>query len=219
MLIAAAILSDNIIEFRAVLEKYLSAGIRDIDIDIQESPFASAPTITTEEAIAIVKDVELPGEKITFTWDLKLAEPLKAVRHLLNFHFPGQQIVVYQSAELTEILTLDLHDLNIGLGLLASDELKSVDFYNKFPLVQFMTIASEQQGSQFSPELLQRVHQLWQMGYSGKIGIDGGVNPESLSHFVSQLDEREVDRASVGSYLQTSSDTEILNRWSELSSQ
>lgn len=210
MLIAAAILSDDIIEFRAVLEKYLAAGIRDIDIDVQESPFASTPTITTEEAIAIVKDVELPDERIIFTWDLKLAEPMKAVRHLLNFHFPEQQIIVYQSAELSEILTLDLQDLNIGIGLLASDELKSVDFYSKFPFVQFMTIASEQQGSPFAPELLERVHKLWQMGYNGKIGIDGGVNPDSLSHFVSQLDEREVDRVSVGSHLQSEHDVNLL---------
>lgn len=216
MTIAAAILTNDVAEFRQILQKYLQTGIRDIDIDIQDTPFASAATVSVEEAIAAVKDADLPEAGVRFTWDLKLAEPLKAVQNLLNFNFPEQKIIVYQSAEISEIMRWDLVDMNVGIGLLANDELKTADFYNKFALVQIMTIAAEQQGSPFSPELLSRAHQLWQKGYSGPIGIDGGVNPDSLSHYISQLDEREVDRISVGSYLQTADADEINSRWQAL---
>jgi pentose-5-phosphate-3-epimerase len=201
-----------------LLEKYITAGFSSIDIDIQEQPFASNPTLSWGAAMELTQKLELP-ENLSLGWDLKLAQPETAVIALLeqakklNRHY---RLYIYTTAKIDFVEGLELDNSMLGIGILGGTNMRGIEFLNKFPEVQLMTINSETQGAKLDPNLLDRVTEVREMGYSGLISIDGGVNLNSAELINAYAKEVKLDRVSVGSYFQTARDLEAAKQKLEI---
>lgn len=198
MTISPAILVKNPAQLRHHLQRYLAAGIRSIDIDIQETPFASNSTLPFAEAFSLVQNLDLP-EDVILGWDLKLADPRSAVEQIIDA-FPDQRIYVYQNVQ-NDYLVQNIQ-FGVAIAVMGDDELRDLDFYQQFPEVQIMSVESETQGAEISAEDLSKVTRLREMGYTGLISIDGGVHLETAE----LIKNYPIDRVSVGSYFQQSDD-------------
>lgn len=196
MTISPAILVSDPEQLLYHLERYLAAGIRSIDIDIQETPFVSESTVAFAEAFAVVQTLDLP-EDLSLGWDLKLADPHSAVAQIVET-FPSSRVYIYQA--IGDDLIDELIDLGVALALLDTDKLYDLEYYERFPEVQVMSVEAETQGAKISLESLAKVTELREMGYSGLISIDGGVHLETAE----LVKSHPIDRVSVGSYFQQS---------------
>lgn len=196
--ITPAILTNDKEELTTLVSQYMQ-HFTTIDIDIQETPLASEETLPFTETFSIVKEIK-GIERIAFTWDLKLAHPKEVVEVLIQNPSMYDSIFIYSKADVSFLESIDVKERKIGIAELGSAELKTIEFYTRFPFLQLMTIRSERQGAPFAPKNLEKVTALREMGYTGQVSIDGGVNLMSaklIRHY-------EVDKVSVGSYFQQS---------------
>jgi pentose-5-phosphate-3-epimerase len=208
MQISPAILTTNQQKIVELLNSYVKSGFTTIDIDIQQTPFASSTTVNWPEVLKILANFDLPTT-VSIGWDLKIAQPLDAVQQILAQAKKlkhSYRIYIYSTASIQPMLdlNLDLAANHIGLGILGNKTMRGIEFMQQFPEVQLMTVAEEQQGSKFDPNLLDRVTQIREMGYTGQVSIDGGVNLESAELINAYAKEVEINRVSVGSYFQES---------------
>lgn len=200
MTISPAILVNDSKQLRLHLGRYLAAGIRSIDIDIQESPFASNSTLPFAEAFSLVQNLDLP-EDLSLGWDLKLADPRDEVEQIVDT-FPDQRIYVYQNVRNDYLV--QIVQLGVAIAVVGDDDLRDLEFYQQFPEVQIMSVELETQGAKISIEDLNKATRLKEMGYTGLISIDGGVHLETAELVKSY----PLDRVSVGSYFQQSEDVQ-----------
>lgn len=210
IVITPAILTASKEHLEQLLKRYVEAGFSYIDIDIQESGFASESTLSFADALEVVQAADLPAE-ISLGWDLKVSQPQKIVATLTELAEKVDYKVrtyVYSSAQIDFLSTIKLNH-HVGVGILASSGLKGLDFYTQFPEVQLLTIESEQQGAKLKVDLLDRATQLREMGYTGSISLDGGINLKSAELVNAYARELRIDRVSVGSYFQESKNIEL----------
>lgn len=203
--VVPAILTNDSAELRSLLLEYTRVGFTLIDIDIQEVPFVSDPTLPWREVVDIVRELSAELTSVSIGWDLKLAAPLSAVEAIRDMGRKKDRMYVYQSADIEWSRKLDCYQERISLGVLDTDELVDIDWYAHYPEIQLMTVTAEQQGAQLSEKLLSRVEDLRRYGFPGHISIDGGVNLESTD----KIRTIAPDRVSVGSYFQHSEQLEM----------
>ena len=202
--ITPAILTTDQKDLVAILQRDLDFGFSVIDIDIQEQPFASNPTLDFEHSFAAVSKMTLP-HSLSLGWDLKLAQPQQAVERILAHAAKAgikTRIYVYSNADIAFVKSVDLKKHHIGLALLGTEELPELPVYNDFPEVQLMTITVERQGAELDPSRLRRSIKMREDGYRGIISIDGGVNAKTAP----LIAEMPLERVCVGSYFQKAPD-------------
>jgi len=86
----------------------------------------------------------------------------------------------------------------IGIALNPSTKFQTVEpCLDKVDLVQFMTVYPGFQGSDFAPEVLEKIREFRSRHPLKIIQVDGGVNPYTLG----LVKEAGADRAVVGSYI------------------
>lgn len=195
--ISPAVLASSKEEFLRQVKGYKKVVDRiDIDINTADDRFYGVVTVTPTEVLEIISQ----NLDVKFSLHLMVERPLyiiqdfKKIRQDL-FYF------VHQEAYIDDVFEV-LKKEECGVVVKAESALESVDFYNQFSEVQFMTIETGEQGNGFKPEVLDRVEWLKKQGYKGKISIDGSVNLES-----SDLIKRfPIDRVSVGSFFSKSND-------------
>jgi pentose-5-phosphate-3-epimerase len=200
--ISPAILTSEAQQLRHLLEKYVAAGFESVDIDIQETPFASRATLPWQTALEVVSEAAREDWDISIGWDLKMAVPEEVVKQLLNSRNVVHRIYVYQNAEIDFARSLLASGITLGVGIYPEVALQGIEYYKAFPEVQFMTITSEAQGSEMDLDTLSRVTEIREMGYTGTVSIDGGVNLKTAEN----VRLYSLDRVSVGSYFQESQD-------------
>lgn len=199
--ITPALLLDSKDDLSTMLQIYLEVGFKSIDIDIQETPFASDDTLTFESAWEVVTALGA-FDKVDLGWDIKAATPETEVKSIFAAT-SNCRAYVYPGADLEFIGSLTPAQRNkLGLGLLGMDNIKTDFDYNQFPEIQIMSIDEETQGGQIDVRLLDKISKLRDVGYTGKIAIDGGVNENTAA----LIRRYAPDRVSVGSYFQASSD-------------
>lgn len=209
--ITPAILTDSEAKFSELLRQYLNSGFEDVDIDITEQDFVGSQTIDIDTALAVL-DAWSEDDYASIGWDLMVADPKPVVEKLLDFaagHNSLFRIYVHLKSDYKFLTDLDCHQEHIAVVVDGDEDLKGVDFYQKFPEVQFMGIIAGEQGRKFIPEVLDKLTQLRQMGYTGGIGIDGGVNLRSAELINAYAKEVHIDRVSVGSYFQKSDNIDL----------
>ncbi len=209
--VAPAILSSDTAEFASLLNQYIAADFIDfVDIDIQDGEFVDSKTVTVDEALEILKELDLAGTHIT--WDLMLKDPKPAIEKITAM-FPDHHIIVHQSANLDFLESMsqsDIESRHIGIAINGKEKLaKNFGFYERFPVIQLMTIQAGVQGQEFIPLALEKSIELRQLGFNLEIVIDGGVNLRTAEIIRLYGQEGLVNKVSVGSYLQNSNDLEL----------
>lgn len=204
--ITPAILTADAAQFSEIIERYLGMGFNRIDIDIADSEFAHHDTLQMAEVLPLLEN--LGYEDVEIGWHLMLKHPQDAVVDLMSSEIWEEfdhMIYIHQEAEIGFIKEADFNDLNLGVVVKENSALKGPDFYNKFLETQLMTVTIGAQGDDFNTAVLNKIDQLRSMGYVGVISLDGGVNLQSALIIV----DCDIDRVSVGSFLQDSKDPEL----------
>lgn len=193
-------------------------------IDIQDGLFVRNKTFSARDLLAYLQ--QLPPEK------LKSFHPA-----IFDFHLMVQD---YESAlqdvqEIQNLLTVryvfvhtncTVHTGNTVMEKICptinpeDPQTHEYRLFHKplssYPAVQVMTIHPGPQGQALILQQLDRIHELRLMKYSGKIVVDGGMNPTSLQHILSRPPTYCPDIVCIGSYLSRAPDYEIGERMETL---
>ena len=196
--VSPAILTADQSEFDRQIATYAEFATQiDIDLNVEGDNFDGRVTV---DPIYVLP--KLSQFKVRYGIHLMVEEPAPIMSQFLSNSELDLVFYVHQSANYQSAVELSGGDImKIGIAVKAEETLEKVDFYKRFPEVQFMTIETGKQGNSMQSAILERVNWLKGAGYDGRISIDGGVNLET-ARTVSQF---PLDRASVGSYLSGSS--------------
>jgi len=197
--ITPAILTNNIDEFKRQL--FRLNNFSSVDIDIIRPPYVNNTTIQINQIIPYLKEVKI--QSIGF--HLMTLDPLNDVDLLLKSNLIELDLRIYfqQETDISRIEYLKWPEKwKRGISIELTSDLESIDFYNNFSDVQFMSIEIGKQGNRFNFTVLKKIDKLITMGYNGKISIDGGINTET----VEIIKLHQIDRVSVGSYFSKAED-------------
>lgn len=91
----------------------------------------------------------------------------------------------------------------VGIAINPKTNIKKIEpYFNKIDLVLIMTVNPGKYGSKFLPKSLKKISQIKKLNSRLKIGLDGGINPKTISN----IKKYPVDFVIVGSYFQKSKD-------------
>ncbi len=195
-------------------------------IDIQDGLFVPSSTLSAEHVCATLNRLKVSrGELVegcTFDFHLQVTDYLPS---LSAIHAVASDIRIrYIFAHTNFALTTDLErgtwhsELSaICPALNPEDRLtKDTLFVGRpllsFPAIQIMTIHPGPQGQVFIPKQLERINELRNNGYKGKIVVDGSINPISLTHILSLPSTYHPDIVCIGSYLSRAPNQEVGGR-------
>lgn len=198
--ISPAILTDDETKLAQLYAEYGQMEIGQIDIDIAESRFVQHDTVAAEKVLQLTSTT--PQTK-KIGYHLMLAEPQSVVDQIIRIsHLCGCRIYVHAEANYHFVLSGNYDLSHFGLAINPKSELSNIELLQKFSEIQFMTVEPGLQGNPFVPEVGQKVQQLCDLGYIGKISLDGGINLETID----TVKTWPIDRVSVGSFLQNQPD-------------
>jgi pentose-5-phosphate-3-epimerase len=219
MQIAAAILAQSLAEFEQTWNNYLQAGFTHIDIDVQEEAFAEYATVSLAEITKFLTARLDELANVELSWDLKLDPATLQLDELLalgKLAKKSWRLFLYLDQMPDAKLLKLLAPHQIGLGLLNKKKPASQSLIEEFNSVQFMTIAEDKQGGEFSEVLFERAIDARFQGYEGEICLDGGVNLQSARLIAEVNKEFPINRVSVGSYFQAAPQKELTIRMQKL---
>lgn len=208
--ITPAILTKDLAEARALAERYIELGTEQIDIDIAEIKFGTE-TITLEAAVELVIELSQKYDLAPLFWgfDIAIDNAQPRLELLIPELLTAQvQPRIYLSTKCGEQAYIWLIDQPVYKGLVIDSDVNITLQYpwREFDEVQLMTIKSRSQGQKFEPNLLSKALKLREKGFEGVIGIDGGINLETAATIAEYAREEVIDRLSVGSYFQKSTE-------------
>lgn len=203
MEICPAILTDNIKEFQAQLSLY-SKYFAKIDIDINTQGDSFDGVVTPNIDLIIQQLKRLPG--IKFNFHLMLSKPFWIHKYISDNLDQNVYFFLHQESDISFLDDIE-SVANIGICIEKQTKLREIEFYNQFSEIQLMTVAIGFQGSKFDKKILQKAKNLRQMGYTGRLSLDGGINLESAIDI--RASEVEINRLSVGSYFSRSKDVKL----------
>lgn len=196
--VTPAILTDNKEIFAQKFEVYATMPVSQIDIDVAEDSFVGNTTLQVEDVLALL--THKVDQTIGFHLMLKYPKlAFNMIRDACQGVDQDYRVYIHQEADIDDLLQIQ-DSFHLGIAVMAESEMKDLPFYEQFPEVQFMTIKTGKQGNPFIPEVLEKVDKLRGLGYTGTITLDGGINMNT----VVLIKSHQVDRLSVGSYLQNS---------------
>ena len=202
MRIHPAPLVDNVKEMQRQLDN-AAHYIDKVDIDIVDWSRHSMKTITAAEALAC----DTHGLGLYF--DLMLDHPSEVIDMITQDKRVHMVIINLASRDDIYELIRMIEERNIFTGISVDPEHKLKDFedlLNFVDHVQIMTVEPGAQGNPFLPARLELVNEIKQADFNGTIGVDGGVNAETLAKIL----EYPVDIASVGSALSKAPDPAVV---------
>jgi len=171
---------------------------KDFDIDIIDWQRTNTSTISVEQAL------EIKGE-INLHFDLMCDHVLDKIALLVKE--PRVKSIIITLDTLDEISqAFDIihhHGKKAGLSINPDKKLFEFSVYlNDIDILQIFSIEPGAQGQPFLPERLELSRQVREMGFKGKIEIDGGVNKKTIPI----LKQYPIDILSIGSALSKASD-------------
>jgi len=203
---------------------YLSPYYHQFQVDIEDGIFIQNKTLSIEEFVAYTKS------------HLSVLSPSL----IYDFHFMTQSFehAIEMIDRIKTIIRIDavfvhtaLHPnyfllqktypkFRIGLVINPEEDVKKLDTLFSFktiPLIQLMTIHPGKQGQPFIKEALQKIEQLRNCGFRGKIYLDGAIN-ETTVPLISSLSYKP-DVLCPGSYLAKAPEGELEKRVNFLSTE
>lgn len=136
----------------------------------QASDLKDLKTSLKLEAHLMVAD---PGEQ--------LSDWLSAGAQRIIIHWEALPVGTGRDLSLPEILTkAKVQKKEFGLALNPETPVDVLRYWlDKIDLVLIMTVNPGQAGQKFLPQVLPKIQELRQLWPSGKISVDGGINPET----------------------------------------
>lgn len=173
--------------------KLIETYTNQVDIDIVDWGSTSKKTIDVHQALSLRTDLNL-------NFDLMMLSPNHAIKALI--HDQRVQYIILNTRckqDLNQQIKLILDSgKKVGLSINPLDDV--ADYIYLFPklyLIQIYTVEPGSQGMPFLSARLEEVNRIKQLGFKGKIAIDGGVNLKTLPI----ISKYPIDIASVGSAL------------------
>ena len=167
-----------------------------IQIDIVDGIYVPNTTFGPEYIVKYFKKNKLNFRKNTFDFHLMVQNWAEAQEIILHADISIRYILVHYTVWASNKKPETFH-------VLVFNPQESIDTHcaKQFSAVQIMTIEPGKQGNVFLPETLEKITQLREHGYEGKILVDGGINDSTLPYVLSQ--RYLPDIVAVGSYLTT----------------
>lgn len=204
--ITPALLTPDLETFEAVLLEYALLPVEQIDIDFCEAQFVGNDTVPIDEGLEVIsRYLELP----CLGFHLMYASPEQAVKKIIQTMGDRMaKIYIHAEADYEFALSDNYNLANFGLVLKLETPVPEISLLENFSEIQLMTIQAGKQGNIFQPSMLDKVKGIRDKGFRGGISLDGGINMESVDY----LKEVDIQRLSVGSYLQKSADKQVAYR-------
>ncbi|MFQ5493412.1 MAG: hypothetical protein ACE5DX_04605 [Candidatus Dojkabacteria bacterium] len=197
MTIHPALLVDSLSDFESQL-KHATKFVKDIDVDIIDWSRTDNKTLTAEGYLSVESDLD-------YHFDLMMDEPSKTFPTILE-HSRVKTVTVNLATQenvIDLIKQIQAKEKFAGISVNPDNTWEQIEEYmDLVEFIQIMTINPGKQGNPFMPEMLERVQKLADSEFNGLIGIDGGVNFETLQTVV----DYPVDLISVGSAISKADD-------------
>ena len=200
MLIIPAILEKSLSEAKEKIRK-LSPFFSRFQIDIADG--LAVPNKTLETADFKTEDFQ----NLSFDFHLMVKDPEKDLEVLKKKR--GVNLAFINLQDSKEMFFKTPYPFEIGITLNPEDkpeELAQKSFFQKVRHVLVMTVNPGFQGSPFLPQMLQKVKTLRELGFKGKIYLDGGINDKTIKYIKPYKDS--IYALCVGSYLTKTRDPE-----------
>jgi pentose-5-phosphate-3-epimerase len=160
-----------------IMQTIRDAGFaKELDIDVIDWSLTQGKTITAEESLDVPVDV-------IFNFDLMMDYPTKAVKVLIEDVRVRKIIINLHSLDNIDDLLELIRQKGIKTAVSFHDSDQYDDVKNYFKIVDSIHIFAIQpgaQGNEFRPEMLEYSKKLREDGFEGEIGLDGGVNKQTL---------------------------------------
>lgn len=175
MLLNPAILTNDKKEYEYLcflLSKFVNA----LDIDVIDWSYTVGKTLTTKDLLDI--DVLIP-----LNFDLMLDDPSEAVELLIHDSRVEKIILNIRSKKDILPLITKIRNNKKRVAVSFSDEKDYKKILKYFSLVDSINIYAVEPGAQgnpFRPDMLVYANKLKEDGFKGEIGLDGGVNKNTL---------------------------------------
>lgn len=202
-----AILTESVEELRLQIDRLLPYFDR-ISIDIEDGKFTSTMTCQIETLVMEKeKWIDDKMKNVTFDVDLMMDDWEAGVNLLtqLNSSIKLKNVFLHYQTLKNKPYPIDKnYPFAIGLAIDPEDEIEDIEHnidLNRVNTIQIMTVHSGSQGQPLILNSLNKVGILKQKNYRQEIGIDGGVNEQTLQVIFNQ--NPTPDFVCVGSYLST----------------
>ncbi len=200
--VSPAILTNDEKELHSLWLRYVEWEVNQIDVDIVGEGFSGDATLSLSQVMGILPSLlssNYGPSKLGL--HLMTTQPLELVtQHLELMSNKDLLLYVHNSNDIPPLLE---YGLSLAYVYNPQDQILQLpDFLDKCVEVQFMTVSPGRQGGQFLPGVGAQVTKLRQLGYTGRVALDGGVNMTTAQ----VVRGWSVDRVSVGSFLQKSTD-------------
>lgn len=176
-----SILETNIDDFITTFNK-LSALFNHFQIDIADGLLVPNKTIQIEDIVKQVTSNKIQVTNKLFEFHMmvndyqKEIEKLDKLKNILNI----LSILIHLKS-LIPPNPPNSPNFPFGIVLNPEDDVVSnFETISHFPTVQLMTVHPGKQGSPFFPDQLEKINQLREADYKGKIILDGGINDQTL---------------------------------------
>jgi len=185
---------------------FLSPYYKQFQIDIEDGIFIQNKTLPIEQFVSYVRKNHI-----------SLSPSLIYDFHFMSMDYERSMELIDQIKTFIRIDVIFIHTalhprylllrdkcphFRLGLVINPEEDVKSLNEIYSFktiPLIQLMTIHPGPQGQPFIPKALNKIEQLRNYGFRGKIYIDGAVNETTVPLMASLLHKPDV--LCPGSYL------------------
>lgn len=189
MKIVPAVLTDNIKDLIKYLNICRDLGVDEIQIDICDGKFVKNTTLSFSEIKQALDDCNI---KLQF--HLMVENPQSSIEQINQL----QNCQIYVHYEAIKDNPDNFKNQGFGLAINTKTTIDEVvSLIDRFDSILIMTVEPGFYGGKFLEKHLEKINQLRKMGFKGRIGVDGGINLETITKAVAQ----KPDFICSGSYL------------------
>lgn len=174
--IVPAILTDNFEEFKFQLQN-LAPFFSSIQIDIMDGQFVDGKTFEDIDKINEIKDLS------DLELHLMVKHPLQEIEKWENIKNIKKITFHIESADNPDEVCHKISGLcgRIGIALNPETPIDKIKPYlDKISEVLFLTVHPGKQGSQFQPQVIEKIKKLTQSNNKLIISADGGINEHNI---------------------------------------
>jgi pentose-5-phosphate-3-epimerase len=173
----------------------LDGFVPEIDIDLIDWGRRTLKTITIDQALQFLPQ----HSKINF--DIQMDKPEYTVEKILSNLEQVNRVIINVEADKglkTLLKLIKKHKIEVGVSINPENSISDIEQYFEIcDYIQIFTIEPGIQGSEFLPERLELSKKLIKSGFKGLIGIDGGVNLQTIE----LIKKYPINICSVGSFI------------------